>query len=65
MKRGIVIYNVEYCNSDCPHFYHSFEHGEDMYCSKLGKKIWDYDGEDVCFDSRKRPIPKNCPLEDL
>lgn len=56
---------IRYCNSSCPYFYHKFSDNENMYCDKLKKKIFDDDGGDCTFDAKPRPIPNECPLEDI
>lgn len=56
---------IEYCNSMCPHFYHKYSDYENIYCGKLDKKIFDYDGETIMFDYSARKIPDECILEDI
>jgi hypothetical protein len=63
MKR-IVSYEIEYCNDRCPQFYHNYEDGENCWCVKLNKKIFECDtvyvfGEDF----KHRNIPDECPLD--
>ena len=63
MKK-IVKYEIEYCNSMCPHFYHNYEKMEDIFCIKLDKKIFDFDIKDNVFmDTTERAFPNECPLE--
>lgn len=61
----IVTYEIEYCNSGCPHFYHKYEDDDNVWCGLLDKKIFDF-GESILLygDSKKREIPKECPLQD-
>jgi hypothetical protein len=57
--------SIYYCNSKCPHFYHKFSDCENIWCNKLDAKVYDAGNADVLFDFRSRPIPKECPLEDI
>jgi uncharacterized protein YutD len=65
MKKHVIIeYDIEYCNRGCPHFYFKFEDGDNCWCDKLNKRM--YNSDDVSWDDRKtRPIPDDCPLEDV
>lgn len=64
MKK-IVKYEIEYCNTRCPNFFHNFDDRENIFCVKLGKKIFDFDIKDNVFmDLTERPIPKECQLLD-
>jgi hypothetical protein len=66
MKK-IVTYNIEFCNSDCPHFYHKYEDHENCWCVKLNKKIFDFnvdDHIDSIGDCTERAFPEECPLPD-
>lgn len=57
-----VTYEVEYCNSRCPHFYHNYYDGENIWCDLLGKMIYSYNNELPFRDLKMREIPKECPL---
>lgn len=62
MKK-IVVYEIEHCNSTCIHFYHNFDDVENIWCGKLNKKVYDCDTPMNIEDYKKRPIPKECPLD--
>ena len=63
MKR-IVSYKIEYCNARCPHFYHNYADKENMWCSELNKKIFDFNIADtIFFDHTERSFPEYCPLK--
>ena len=62
MVHKLVVYEIEFCNSRCPYFCHNFEDNENIWCSKLDKKIGNNDGE-IWFDQEKRLFPNDCPLE--
>jgi hypothetical protein len=58
--------HIMHCNSNCPNFYHNFDDCENIWCTKLNKKVYDEDGSPcVWFDHIERPIPDGCPLEDV
>jgi hypothetical protein len=58
-----VVYEIEHCNSRCIHFYHNFYDGENIWCAKSNKKVYDYSGNGVWHDYEKRQIPEECPLD--
>lgn len=64
MTTRIVTYEIEYCNSVCPHFYHNYGDGENIWCDKLKKKVIDVEDEPFLIwgDCKPRPIPDDCPL---
>lgn len=55
---------LHWCNSKCPYFYHNFEDGENIWCSELNKKIYDYNYEDCFYDFKERAISDFCPLDE-
>lgn len=59
-----VAYNIKYCNSLCPYFYHKYGDDDNIWCDKLEKRIYEYDGGLIWGDMRERPIPSDCPLPD-
>jgi hypothetical protein len=67
-KICVVEYPVNFCNHQCPCFYHKYEDNENCYCSRLKKKVYDYGYQPGKFencimdDSIERPIPADCPL---
>jgi hypothetical protein len=71
-KECILKIKVEYCNGDCPCFYHKYEDKENCYCSRLDKKVYDWgqggildEWEDAITDHVHRPIPEECPLDEI
>ena len=62
-KQVILILN--YCNDRCPHFWKNYEDGDNIYCAKLNKKIYEADDSQAMFDFSSRKIPVECPLEDF
>lgn len=64
MIKKIVVTTISSCNSQCPHFYHNFNDGENVWCDILDRKVSEYDGSCIILDFAKRPIPKECPLND-
>ena len=71
-KVCILRIKVEYCNGECPHFYHMFEDNENCYCSKLDKKVYDWGQGDLLgecemniMDYVHRKIPEECPLDTM
>jgi hypothetical protein len=63
MKRAYV--DVKHCNAICPHFCHSYEDGEAIWCLKLRKIVYPPDDGPIFNDYTPRPIPTDCPLEDV
>jgi len=60
--KKIVVYEIKFCNSACPHFYHNYEDFENIWCARINKKICDADLF-ILDDYEKHPIPEECPLE--
>jgi hypothetical protein len=58
---------IEYCNTACPYFYHNYYDCENIYCSKLDKKIFEFNinDQDIFFDMTPRLFPDECPLEEM
>ena len=68
MARKQCITVLAFCNGRCPCFFHNFEDGEAIWCSKLEKKIFDApkDGNvPLIIDTEMRNFPDDCPLEDF
>lgn len=62
----VVSLVLNYCNSRCPHFYFNYEDGDNIWCMKLNKRVYDSKGtENRVFDFSTRKIPKVCPLDDF
>jgi hypothetical protein len=62
----IVTYEIEYCNSGCPHFYHNYEDDDNVWCCLLDKKIFEFNESVLLYgDRKKRTIPEECPLPDV
>ena len=60
----IVSYEIKYCNTQCPHFYHNYDDNENVWCAALNKKIFDVsNNNDIFHDLKERDFPKECPLE--
>lgn len=69
MKKAVLskkaVLEIKYCNSSCPFFYFNCDDLDNVWCSKLGKKIFNPPGLIVLGgDTIQRKIPRNCPLED-
>lgn len=67
MTKRIDSHEIEYCNSECSHFYHNYKDHENIWCDLLDRKIFEDDGYEndegeILYDSRKREIPKDCQL---
>lgn len=63
-KQCTIVLN--FCNSRCPNFFHNFEDGDSIWCSKLEHKLYDAGPcDDMVFDFTQRKIPAACPLEDF
>ena len=58
-----VVYEIEHCNSRCIHFYHNFYDGENIWCAKSNKKVYDCDTLMNLEDYKERLIPEDCPLD--
>lgn len=63
MSTRIVTYEIEHCNDMCPYFYYNFDDCDNIWCSKLNKRIYICDDVPLCGDYKERPIPEECPLE--
>lgn len=65
MKK-IVKYELEFCNTRCPNFYHKYEDNENVHCIKLNKKIFDFNITDnIWMDLTERIFPEDCPLIEI
>lgn len=61
-----VTIKIEFCNNMCPHFYHNYDDCDNIWCGKLGRKVYVGEGGDDCWnDFKQRPLPKDCPLKDV
>ena len=67
MTRKQCITVLTYCNGRCPCFFNNFEDGAAIWCSKLGRKIFDApkNGVPTIIDIEERKFPNDCPLEDF
>lgn len=63
MKK-IANIEIEYCNSQCPHFYYKFDDNDRIWCGLSGRMIFD-DGDlpNILGDVKKRSIPSTCLLQ--
>ena len=69
MTDKMAVIFVHHCNNHCPNFYHNYGDHENMWCVMLGRKVYDYGDCDHLYEEYEdytlRPIPDDCPLEDV
>lgn len=62
MTKRLVTYEIEHCNSMCPHFFHNYKDGDNIWCELLKRRIFEnFDGL-IWDDMQQREIPQECKL---